>query len=96
MRRVGIRTLKNKLSQYVRLAAEGEIVLVTERHRVVAGLRAPSAGRAEEAPDALLAEAVRRGLIRPAPLPPGPPPVTAPVGRLEDLLAALAEARRDR
>ena len=96
MRAVGIKTLKNKLSEYVRLAAAGEIVLVTDRDRIVAELRAPSAGRAEKAPDALLADAVRRGLIRPAALPPGPPPVTVPVSRLEDILAALDEARRDR
>ena len=96
MRAVGIKALKNKLSEYVRLAAAGEIVLVTNRERIVAELRAPSAGRAEMAPDALLAAAVRRGLIRSPTLPPGPPPVTVPVSRLEDLLAALDAARRDR
>jgi antitoxin (DNA-binding transcriptional repressor) of toxin-antitoxin stability system len=96
MRAVGIKTLKNKLSEYVRLAAAGEIVLVTDRDRIVAELRAPSAGRAEEAPDALLADAVRRGLIKPAALPPGPPPVTVPVTRLQDILVAVDEARRDR
>ena len=60
MRAVGIKALKNKLSEYVRLAAAGEFVLVTDRERIVAELRAPSAGRAEMAPDALLAAAVRR------------------------------------
>jgi antitoxin (DNA-binding transcriptional repressor) of toxin-antitoxin stability system len=96
MRAVGIKTLKYKLSEYVRLAAAGEVVLVTDRDRIVAELRAPSAGRAEEAPDAPLADAVRRGLITPAALPPGPLPATVPVSRLEDILAALDEARRDR
>ena len=96
MRAVGIKTLKSQLGEYVRLAAAGEIVLVTDRDRIVAELRPPRAGRAEKAPDALLADAVRRGLIRPPALPPGPPPVTAPVSRLEDILAALDEARRDR
>ena len=95
MRAVGIKALKNKLSEYVRLAAAGEIVLVTTG-RIVAELRAPSAGRAEMAPDALLAAAVRRGLITLPTLPPGPLPVTAPVSPLEDILAALDEARRDR
>jgi antitoxin (DNA-binding transcriptional repressor) of toxin-antitoxin stability system len=88
--------LKNKLSEYVRLAAEGEIVLVADRDRVVAELRAPTPGRAQDVPDALLSDAVREGLIRPAALPPGPPPATAPVSRLEDIIAALSEARRDR
>jgi antitoxin (DNA-binding transcriptional repressor) of toxin-antitoxin stability system len=96
MRAVGIKTLKNRLSEYVRLAAAGEVVLVTDRDRIVAELRAPRADRAEKAPDALLADAVRRGLITPAALPPGPPPATVPVSRLEDILAALDDARRDR
>jgi prevent-host-death family protein len=38
MRSVGINILKNKLSEYVRLAASGETVLVTDRDRVVAEL----------------------------------------------------------
>jgi antitoxin (DNA-binding transcriptional repressor) of toxin-antitoxin stability system len=96
MRAVGIKMLKDKLSEYVRLAAAGEIVLVMDRDRVVAELRAPSTGRAEDAPDALLADAIREGLIRPAALPPGPPPATTPVSRLEDILAALDDTRRDR
>jgi antitoxin (DNA-binding transcriptional repressor) of toxin-antitoxin stability system len=96
MRAVGIRALKNKLSEYVRLAASGEVVLVTDRDRVVAELRPPTPGRAPDAPDALLADAVREGLIRPAALAPGPPPATTPVSRLEDIIAALSEARRDR
>jgi antitoxin (DNA-binding transcriptional repressor) of toxin-antitoxin stability system len=36
MRTVGIKVLKNKLSEYVRLAAAGETVQVTDRDRVVA------------------------------------------------------------
>ncbi len=36
---VGIRELKAKLSQYVRLAAAGETVLVTDHNQVVAELR---------------------------------------------------------
>ncbi len=38
MRSVGVKVLKNKLSEYVRLAASGETVLVTDRDRVVAEL----------------------------------------------------------
>ena len=41
MRSVGIKVLKNKLSEYVRLAAGGETVLVTDRDRVVAELGPP-------------------------------------------------------
>ena len=38
MRSVGIKVLKNKLSEYIRLVAAGETVLITDRDRVVAEL----------------------------------------------------------
>jgi antitoxin (DNA-binding transcriptional repressor) of toxin-antitoxin stability system len=38
MRAVGLKVLKNKLSEYVRLAQGGETILVTDRDRVVAEL----------------------------------------------------------
>jgi prevent-host-death family protein len=41
MRAVGIREVKNKLSEYLRIVAEGETVLVTDRGRVVAQLAPP-------------------------------------------------------
>ena len=62
MRAVGLKTLKNKLSEYVRLAANGETVLVTDRDRVVAEIVPPQAGRGAFLGDAMLADAVRRGL----------------------------------
>jgi antitoxin (DNA-binding transcriptional repressor) of toxin-antitoxin stability system len=40
MRSVGLKTLKNKLSEYVRLAARGETVLV-DRDRVIAEIGPP-------------------------------------------------------
>jgi antitoxin (DNA-binding transcriptional repressor) of toxin-antitoxin stability system len=39
---VGLRELKAKLSEYVRRARAGEVVLVTDRGQVVAELRPPS------------------------------------------------------
>ena len=57
MRTVGLKILKNKLSEYIRLVATGETVLVTDRDKVVAELRAPT-GRSELTSDALLAEAM--------------------------------------
>jgi antitoxin (DNA-binding transcriptional repressor) of toxin-antitoxin stability system len=48
MRVVGIRELKDRLSQYVKTAAAGEPVLVTDRGRVVAELRAFDPDRADE------------------------------------------------
>ena len=96
MRAVGLKTLKNKLSEYVRLAASGETVLVTDRDRVVAELTPPRAGRAPLLADAALAEAVRQGWLTPPTLPsPGPPP-RLPVAPLDTLLRDLDESREDR
>lgn len=39
MKAVGIKRLKSRLSEYVRLARAGETILVTEREQVVAELR---------------------------------------------------------
>ena len=39
MRAVGIRELKNRLSEYLRQVQNGERVLVTDRGRVIAELR---------------------------------------------------------
>jgi len=94
MRAVGIKVLKNKLSEYVRLAASGETVLVTDRDRVVAELGPPRPGRAEALVDAQLAEAVRTGWVAPR-LAEGAPP-RLPVAPLADLLAELDEDRADR
>jgi prevent-host-death family protein len=41
MRRVGLKTLKNKLSEYVRLAASGETIVITDRDRIVAEIVPP-------------------------------------------------------
>ena len=59
---VGIRELKSKLSHYVRLVEAGEVVMVTDRGRVVAELRPPSTARAGIHPGLL--EMERKGLIR--------------------------------
>ena len=96
MRSVGLKTLKNKLSEYVRLAASGETVLVTDRDRVVAELVAPRSGRSPLLADAMLAEAVREGWITPPALPPGGPPPRKPVMALRELLQELETDRRDR
>ena len=42
MKAVAVRELKNRLSAYLREVAAGEVVLVTDRGRVVAELRRPS------------------------------------------------------
>ena len=65
MRTVGLKTLKNKLSEYLRLTASGETVLVTDRDRVVAEIVPPKTGRAAFLGDATLADTVRRGWVTP-------------------------------
>ena len=96
MRAVGLKTLKNKLSEYIRLAARGETVLVTDRDRVVAEIVPPQSGRAELLADAQLAEAVRRGWLRPPLLQAAGAPPRATVAKLADLLSELASDRGDR
>jgi antitoxin (DNA-binding transcriptional repressor) of toxin-antitoxin stability system len=96
VRAVGLKTLKNKLSEYVRLAAGGETVLVTDRDRVVAEIVPPQHGRAAHLADAQLAEAVRRGWLTPPALPGTDVPPRRPVARLDVLLAELAADRAER
>lgn len=62
MRSVGIRELKNRLSEYLRLVKNGEQILVTDRGDVIAELRQPSSRLAVPYPQ--LSEAVRRGEAR--------------------------------
>jgi antitoxin (DNA-binding transcriptional repressor) of toxin-antitoxin stability system len=96
MRAVGLKILKNKLSEYVRLAAGGETVLVTDRDRVVAELVPPGAGRGSELADALLAGAVRQGWITRPGFPAGGPPPRKPVCSWRELRAELSADREDR
>ena len=62
MKAVGIRELKNKLSEYVRLVREGEAVLVTDRGAVVAELRPPGDTPIESA-DPIIEFLARRGNV---------------------------------
>jgi antitoxin (DNA-binding transcriptional repressor) of toxin-antitoxin stability system len=96
MRAVGVKVLKNRLSEYVRLAASGETVLVTDRDRVVAELGPPRAGRAPFLADALLAEAAREGwLSAPLLVAEGPPP-RQPVATWDEIARELDSDRTER
>jgi antitoxin (DNA-binding transcriptional repressor) of toxin-antitoxin stability system len=93
MRTVGLKTRKNKLSEYVRLAAAGEAVVITGRavaeivpHKLDTGLTS------------FQEEGVQEGWLtaakRPfAPLPPGKP---VPGLTFEKLMEDLARDRGDR
>jgi len=97
MRAVGLKVLKNKLSEYVRLAAGGEVVLITDRDRVVAEITPPQPGRSIVATDATLAELVREGLLTPPTLPADQPlPPRKPTMAREQVLADLRKDREDR
>lgn len=96
MRSVGLKVLKNKLAEYVRLAASGETVLVTDRDRVVAELVPPRETRSPFLADALLADAVRNGWIRPPLLSSTEPPPNLPVMSLAELLREIEADRADR
>ena len=96
MRSVGIKLLKNRLSEYVRLAAGGETVLVTDRDRVVAELVPPRETRSPLLADALLADAVREGLLTPPALSGQGPPPRIPVEPYRVLERELAADRGDR
>lgn len=96
MRAVGIKILKNKLSEYVRLAAGGEVILVTDRDRVVAELTPPREGRGTSVRDAVMAELVQKGIVRPPLLKLEEPPPNTPTAPLEEILRELDKDREDR
>lgn len=96
MRVVGLKVLKNKLSEYVRIAAGGERVLVTDRDRVVAELVPPQPGSAELVADAVLADAVRKGWITPPLLAQSGAPPRLPVMPMRELMRELDADREDR
>ncbi len=95
MRTVGLKVLKNRLSEYIRLVATGETVLVTDRDRVVAELRPPE-GRGLFTSDALLADAVRKGWLSPPLIVREGPPGRLPVAPLATVLLDLTFDRDER
>jgi antitoxin (DNA-binding transcriptional repressor) of toxin-antitoxin stability system len=96
MRSVGLKILKNKLSEYVRLAEAGETVLVTDRHRVVAELRPPREEHQGWLADPVIARMVREGLMTLPTASGGPPPRPRPVMTSAELDEAISHDRQDR
>jgi prevent-host-death family protein len=95
MREVGLKILKNKLSEYVRLAAAGETVVITDRGRAVAEL-VPAHPRTGH--ESFTERGVREGWLTPAKNRGGAPPRPRPVPGLsfEQLIADLERDREDR
>ena len=96
MRAVGLKELKNRLSEYVRIASRGERVLVTNRDRVVAELVPPDSGRALDVADAVLADLFKQGLLSPPLNRSVPLSEPTPAMPLATLLEDLAGDRADR
>ena len=70
---VGIRELKNRLSQYLKRVKTGERVVVTDRGQAVAVISSPSVTPADRQIEAMLREGIARweggkpqGALRPA------------------------------
>lgn len=82
MKTVGVRELKNRLSEYIRQARSGESVLVTDRGHVVAQLTPPTPGAADPTIPAGLVALARRRLLD----------IGAPAG--SDLYPALPRSGR--
>lgn len=97
MQSVGIKTLKSRLSEYVRAAAAGETVLVTDRGQVVAELVPPRV-RADASPDEQrLGELLRQGLLAPAKVAPTARlPRRKPVAKIDEVLRDLEVNRAER
>jgi len=94
MHKVGLKVLKNKLSEYVRLAAAGEIIVITDRGRSVAEIVPP------QRPAGLTPfeeKGVREGWLRPAQIRDGSLPAGKPIPglTLEQLMADLERDRSD-
>jgi antitoxin (DNA-binding transcriptional repressor) of toxin-antitoxin stability system len=63
MKTVGIRELKNRLSEYLRRVRAGESVLVTDRGEVVAEFSPPGEGLNDATVPAGMRALARRGLV---------------------------------
>ena len=97
METVGIKALKNKLSEYVRAVAAGETLIVTDRGRVVAELVPPRLRADASSAEQRLGELVRQGVLTPARLAPKARlPRRRPVAKLGDVLRDLDQGRADR
>ena len=96
MRVVGLKVLKNKLSEYVRIAAGGESVLITDRDRVVAEIVAPDPARTPHPSDAQLVELMRTGVLSPPLARSQNPPRGSPLAPVSVIVEELRSDRDNR
>ena len=97
MQTIGVRELKARLSQVLKDVQRGETVLVTDRGRVVAELRAPTGSpRAETPVERAISSLAASGSLRIAERTPDPypaSPLSAPDGPAAELLRAERDER---
>ena len=89
MKTIGVRELKAKLSAVLRDVRAGETILVTDRGRVVAELRAPGVELPESHVDRAMQRLSTSGLLRIAERPPVPydaSPIKAKSGTAQKML----------
>jgi antitoxin (DNA-binding transcriptional repressor) of toxin-antitoxin stability system len=92
---VGLKTLRNKLSEYVRLAVGGEMVS-GHRDRVVAEIGPPNPTRSSLMSDALLSDVFRQGwMTPPISVGRGPPP-RQPVMTLAEMSSGSRQSANQR
>ncbi len=97
MQSVGIKALKDRLSEYVRAAAAGETVLVTDRGQVVAELISPRVRPDASPAERLLGDLLRQGLLTPAKVSPKARlPRRKPVAKIDEVLHELDDGRAER
>jgi prevent-host-death family protein len=91
---IGLKTLKNRLSEYVRLAATGETVVITDRGRAVAEI----VPRRRQQSESFFERGIREGWLTPATDRSGHPPPRKPIRgySFEQLMAELERDREDR
>jgi antitoxin (DNA-binding transcriptional repressor) of toxin-antitoxin stability system len=96
MKTVGLKVLKNKLSEYVRIAAGGETVVVTDRGRAVVEMKAPQSAQMDGNTESVIERGIREGWITPATRRGPPPPPPPGIMTLEELMEEIARDREDR
>ncbi len=96
MKKIGLKALKNQLSAYIRLAASGERVVVTDRERVVAEIVPPRATAKAATPEARWAALVRLGIVRPATRRLAAMPRRFPIMERDELMKELDADRAER
>ena len=94
MKTVGVRELKNRLSEHLRRVRAGESVLVTDRGEVVAELIPPGLGATDASVPAGLIALARRGLLTVGALAAAAPYPTLPRALKRSRAAQLLDEER--